>query len=250
MTIAVLRLLTYNICYGGAGREDALATAIRAASPDLAILQEAERPDIVERLARTTGMAEWGAAAGRSLAFLSRIPIAAYEWHRARWAQHAYLEIVPRDVDVRIFGLHLSAIHSNVTERRRAYELRALLRRIAAQHDGFHIVTGDFNTVAPGEQLDLRRLPPRLRAIVWLTGRTIRWVTIRMMIEAGYADAFRLLHPDEEGFTFPTWDPHVRLDYAFVPSAYTNRVKACEIGTALPGGRSASDHFPLTCELA
>jgi len=44
-----------------------------------------------------------------------------------------------------------------------------LLRRaIAAHQHGFHVLAGDFNTLAPGEQLEVGRLPRRLRPFVWL----------------------------------------------------------------------------------
>ena len=56
----ILRLLSYNIRYGGAGREQALTTVIAAAAPDLVILQEATKPGVVERVAQATGMAQWG----------------------------------------------------------------------------------------------------------------------------------------------------------------------------------------------
>jgi hypothetical protein len=118
-----------------------------------------------------------------------------------------------------IFGVHLSAIHSNLAERRRAYELRSLLRGIAHHQDGFHVIAGDFNTLAPGEPLDVKRLPPRLRALVWLTGRSLHWTTIRLMLDGGYRDGYRL-HSTDPGFTFPTWDPHVRLDYIFLPAVF------------------------------
>jgi exodeoxyribonuclease-3 len=104
-------------------------------------------------------------------------------------------------------------------------------------------VVGDFNTLAPGEELDVRRLPLRLKTFVWLSGGRIRWRTIAAMIEAGYVDSYRSLHRDE-GFTFPTWDPHVRLDYVFTPGGFAGRVKECEV-VRDGGAREASDHFPL-----
>ena len=48
----VLRLLTYNIWRGGVGRERSLAAVINAQAPDIVVLQEATRPDVVARLAR------------------------------------------------------------------------------------------------------------------------------------------------------------------------------------------------------
>ena len=97
--------------------------------------------------------------------------------------------------------------------------------------------------------LDMRRLPPHIRAFAFITGKTIRWVTIRMMLEAGYADAYRVLQPSGEGATFPTSDPHVRLDYAFVPDAFKGQLTGCTVVRDIPAARDASDHFPLLTEL-
>ncbi len=85
-------LLTYNILRGGAGREDALASVIRASEADLVVLQEATSPAVVARLAESTGMAQWMARRGSSLAFLSRQPVVSYRWRRPAWSQHAILE--------------------------------------------------------------------------------------------------------------------------------------------------------------
>ena len=241
------RLLSYNIRRGGLGREDALASVVAASEPDLVILQEATDPDAVERVARAAGLAHWASRRRVSVAFLSRRPVEASRWTRPRWAQHAFLEVT-LDTGASILGVHLSAVHSNWTERRRLVELRALLARIHAGHPGFHLVTGDFNTLAAGEELDLSRLPPRLRIVTWLTGRRIRWQTIQRLVEAGYTDAFRALHVDEPGHTFPTWDPHLRLDYTFVPTGFSDRVRACEV-VDHPAARAASDHFPLLTEI-
>jgi exodeoxyribonuclease-3 len=238
-----VRLLTYNIRKGGAGREAPLAEVIAQAAPDIVILQEATRPAVVAELGRRLGL-QGGSVAGGSVAFLSRLPIVHHAWHRPRVSRHAFLEVAPRDLPVRIVGVHLSAVHAAWTERRRALELHALLRSIAAHTHGFHVLTGDFNTLAPGELLEMRRLPRRLRALVWLSGGTVRYQTIRRILDAGYADAYRSLHPDSPGPTFPTWDPHVRLDYLFLPAADAGRVCSCEVVTAGPV-RDASDHLPL-----
>jgi exodeoxyribonuclease-3 len=207
-------------------------------------LQEATRPDVVERLATLTSMTTFGASPGRSLGFLSRVPMAEHHWIRPRWSQHAFLELVPEAGGLRIFGLHLSAVHAAWTEARRVRELRSLLAAIK-QHGGtHHIVAGDFNTLAPDERLDVTKLPRRLRLLVWLSGGRIRWQTIAIMLGADYVDGFRQLHPSDAGLTFPTWDPHVRLDYRFVRQRDAGRLKSCEI-MDVPGAREASDHLPL-----
>lgn len=243
-----LRILSYNIQRGGIGREDALATVILEADVDVVILQEATRRDVVARLAARTGFAEYGVSPGRSLAFLSRFAIERHRWVRPRFSHHAFLEVVPSALNVHIVGVHLSAVHAAWTERRRVHELRALLAELAHQTRP-HLVIGDFNTLAPGEELEVARLPRRLRLLVWLSGGRIRWQTIAIMLGAGYADAFRTAREAEPGATFPTWDPHVRLDYAFLPSDETAQLIDCRVLTEGAALRRASDHFPLRLEL-
>ncbi len=244
----ILKLLSYNIKLGGAGRENVIASVINSQSPDIAILQEARRPDVVRRIADATGMTTVICARGRSVACISRVPLASHRYARPLFSQHAFLEIVPRDLDVRVFGVHLSAVHAAWTERRRVHELRGLLNVTRKYADAFHLLVGDFNTLAPNEALDISRLPYRLRVLVWLSGGRIRWQTIAIMLGANYVDGFRVCQQTGTGFTFPTWDPHVRLDYAFLPKAFTDRLVSCGVVSEAPDIKRASDHFPLRIE--
>lgn len=249
MSAVIRRLLSYNIRYGGAGREDALADVIAAAKPDVVILQEATDPRVVERLAAATGFASCGSRPGYSTGYLSRTPVAHHAWHHPRGSRHAFLEVVVEETSLRVFGLHLSAWFSKWSERRRAREIRALLDGIRAHQHGFHVVAGDFNALAPGELLEAARMPRWIRAMVWLSGRDIARDTIQVMLDEGYADAWRTLHPLSAGYTFPTWDPHVRLDYVFTPTRYADRISVCEVVQEPLIVRSASDHFPLMVEI-
>jgi endonuclease/exonuclease/phosphatase family metal-dependent hydrolase len=244
-----LRVLSYNIMRGGVGREQPLAAIINAQAPDIVVLQEATRPDVVERLAQATDMIVSGAMRGRSLGFMSRVPIQEHHWIRPRWSRHAFLEIVPEGSGIRIFGVHLSAVHAAWTEARRVRELRSLLQAIKEHDQTHHVLVGDFNTLAPDERLDVSKLPLRLRALVWLSGGRIRWQTIAIVLGAGYVDGYRLLNEGEPGLTFPTWDPHVRLDYVFVPAAFADHLVACHVVTGLPALRQASDHLPVLADL-
>ena len=242
------RLLTYNIRLGGAGRVDPIARIVNACAPDLVLLQEATRPDVVAQIAARTGMADWRAFPRQSLGYMSRAEVTQASWHQPRFSHHAFVDILPAGQSFRVFGVHLSAVHAAWTERRRVYELRALLRAVAEHEGGMHVLAGDFNTLAPGALLDLKRLPFRLRPFVWLSGGRIKWRTIQTVLDAGYVDAFRLKHPDDPGYTMPAHDPHVRLDYAFVPAAYTDRVRQCGVA-GHPDAAAASDHLPLVLDL-
>ena len=225
-----------------------LAAVIRAAAPDVVVFQEATRPAVIENLARETAMPYWGSRRGESLGYLSRQALDHVEWRKPRVSRHAFLEIVPAGGAWRVVGVHLSAVHAAWTEARRMYELRALLLAIQQHQHGPHVLVGDFNTLAPGELLDIRKLPARLRALVWLSGGKIRWRTIQGVLDAGYVDAFRFLQPDLVGYTFPTWAPHARLDYLFVPQPCVGRVSRCQVFAA-EEVRGASDHFPLIADL-
>ena len=245
-----LRLLSYNIRFGGGGREQALAETIVAAAPDLVVFQEATDPVVIERLAEDTKFPFWAARRNHSIGFLSLQQVDYYEWHYPAGARHSFLEIVPAGGKVRVFGLHLSARFSKWDERRRTREIRSLLDGIKRHQDGFHVLVGDFNTLAPGEVLELHRLPAWIRALIWISGRKLQRESIQLMLDAGYADGFRTLHPDIKGYTFPTWDPHVRLDYVFAPKTFVNRLVKCEVVTEPKERiRAASDHCPLIAEL-
>jgi exodeoxyribonuclease-3 len=139
-------------------------------------------------------------------------------------------------------------VHSAWTERRRVYELQALLKVVRAGEQGFHVLAGDFNTLAPDATLDRHRLPLRLRPMLWASGGRVRWRTITTVIEAGYVDAFRTCHPDQPGYTMPTWDPHVRLDYVFVPSRFAHGIVSCDIVNHRDRV-AASDHLPVIAAL-
>ena len=245
-----LRLLSYNIKFGGRGREQALTDVITGVNPDVVLLQEATDPAVIERLARDTGLPHWGSRPAFSMGFLTRIPVAHHAWHRPVGARHAFLELALEGVECRIFGLHLVAWFSKWTERKRAREIRALLHGIREHQHGFHLIAGDFNALAPGELLQVTRMPRWIRAMVWLSGRDISRETIQTMLDEGYVDGWRRLHPTGEGYTFPTWDPHVRLDYAFVPSKHADRIAVCEVLFA-PAQlvKDASDHAPMLVEL-
>ena len=168
---------------------------------------------------------------------------------RPRWSQHAFLDIALEGCELRIFGVHLSAVHAAWTEARRVRELRSLLAAIGDRADSPHVLVGDFNTIAPDERLDVARLPRRLRLLVYLSGGRIRWQTVAIVLGAGYVDGFRQLHASDPGPTFPTWDPNVRLDYVFVPKALAPKLIACDVVTSAAAAAGASDHFPISAQI-
>ena len=70
-----LTLLSYNIRYGGAGRERQLAEAIRACDADIVLLQEATLPHVVERVVTAEGLAAVREHLARRLPALGSAPV-------------------------------------------------------------------------------------------------------------------------------------------------------------------------------
>jgi exonuclease III len=72
------------------------------------------------------------------------------------------------------------------------------------------------------------------------------------MVQAGYTDCLRTLHPRAGGFTCPSYQPAVRIDYIFATKGLAQRLTRCEVvgrsGELAALARRASDHFPLMAE--
>ncbi len=245
-----MRLLSYNIRYGGRGREAALARVITACAPDVVVLQEATDPAVVARLAAATRLPAFGSRPGQSLGYLARTAPVSADWRWLPSARHAHLDLQPAGTRWRILGVHLRAMHVRWAERRRVLDVEALLRSLAPLAERPHVVTGDFNSLPPGSALDLGLLPWRLRPLVWLGGRRLTWRAVQVMEEAGYADAWSATDGARPGMTFPAAAPHLRLDYAFVPRAAADAVTGCRPVTDAPAVSAASDHLPLLVELS
>lgn len=241
-----IRLLSYNIRFGGIGREERIAAVVNQIRPDIVVLQEATKPEVVERIAFLCDMPHSGAKRSHSTAFISRVEASNFQWYYHRDLQRAILEIEVEGV--RIYNIHLRATHSNYTERGRMREVRALLDAIEEKSKDFHILVGDFNTLAPGELLNMQKLPWRYRILAFLLGGRIQYRAIQLMLDAEYVDIYRRLHT-QPGFTFPAWDPNVRLDYVFAPAGFAGRVSKCEVVADITEPERATDHLPLIAEI-
>ncbi len=80
----------------------------------------------------------------------------------------------------------------------------------------------------------------------------IRFLTGRLTLEGqrgNLVDAWALLHPDEPGFTWPTWEPRERIDYIFVSPSV--RVHEIALAATEPNAQGIypSDHCGLVAEV-
>ena len=137
------------------------------------------------------------------------------------------------------------------------YKLRWLERLIAhaaelVSRSSPVILAGDFNVI-PTER-DVYK-PER-----WVDDALFRPEVrdaYRRLVEQGWTDALRALHPDERIYTF--WDyfrnafarnAGLRIDHLLLSSSVADRLVAADVDREARGWEKASDHAPTWIELA
>lgn len=242
-----MQIIGYNIRKNGYGREDLIANVLRHTMPDIVILAEASDPQTVSRIAQLAGFPHFVARKGYSVAFLSRQSPKSFQWYENPSFRSPILEIVSEN-GVYIYGVHLYAVLSNRMERRRVQEIKALTALTASRWQTPHLLIGDFNTIAPGDTIDIGSMPRWLRWLIRFNGGDVRRDAIASLLDQGYVDVFRYCHPQDTGYTLPTPSPNSRLDYAFTPRIHLSRIRGCRTLHEPDSVRLASDHYPLLLE--
>lgn len=243
-----MRIVSYNIRFGGRERIAFLGAVLASLDPDVVLLQEATDPVAVDRIARGAGLGHVYRRPGWGVAALSAEPLRGHQWHRPGRSR-GWVEVVPAgEPHVRLLGLHLPAGLSARGERARLRSVDTLLEWAGGRVDDNTLLVGDLNSVASGDEPRIRAMPLWLRLLLRFDGG-IRTDVQDRLAAAGWVDAFRHLHPDEPGYTLPALAPQVRLDYALVPPALLPLVRACAPAEDTPLVGRASDHLPLVVDL-
>jgi hypothetical protein len=93
---------------------------------------------------------------------------------------------------------------------------------------------------------------PRSAALDRVLNRFIERWTVPRLIEAGYVDCYREVHPEGNGYTSATWMPAARVDYVFADPRLGQRLQRCEVVGGEdhpdPDVVAASDHFPVLAD--
>lgn len=238
--------MSFNIQEGGHGRLPAIAGVLRQQNPDAVALLEASSRAGVECLARELGMeAAFGDANNPMghIAWLSRLPIRRVSNHRHPGLAKTLFEIEVGwgGTPIRLFATHLSSRWDPPEPIEEIPIILDVLRPLAGLP---HLLVGDFNALAPGDPVGT---PP--------DGVTKRGdaadgaprAAIRMLLEAGYIDLYRMRHPRSPGYTYPSAQPWLRLDYIFASLPIAALLKDSDVVT-VDGVAGASDHLPVWAE--
>ncbi len=248
----IVRVLTYNIQDGGAGREDLIQEVLQSSRADICLLQEVIDPEFIRRLAGALNQNYFVTQSHgkHQAALLTRFPIASQNTLHPGRLTHPLLEAAVEykpGSTLALFGVHLVAPAFDLRiELRRVKQIGEIFKRIGGLRPGPYVMAGDFNAIAPGDSINLKDLPASLRLSIRLHGGTVARQAISQVRKAGLIDCYRQVHPDAPGYTLPAARPDARLDYIFADPALS--LAASEVVTGPESVRTASDHLPVWAE--
>jgi exodeoxyribonuclease-3 len=241
-------------------RIDHVTAWIKLQQPDVLLLQELKATEFPALVFQALGY-ESVAVTQKSyngVAVLSRHPIETINTTLAgdETDSHArYLELTIEGI--RIVNIYLPNGNPVGTEKF-AYKLAwmdRLLEKISAwrKEDLPVLVGGDFNVIP--EDIDCHKPSSWIRDALFQPEPRSRY---RALLDLGYTDAFRFLHPGETGqFTF--WDyfrqafEHnrgIRIDHFLLSSKLADRLQSCVIDRGPRAQERPSDHTPIMVELS
>ena len=256
-----IRVMTFNLWHGGDGGEQPLAQSIaviRAAQADIVGLQETrgitvkgqERPDRAAQIATTL---KWHYLdQGGRTGIISRYPIVAST--PKKWGAKIRL---PSGDFVYHFNVHFAPspyqpyqllkipygnapfITSETEAIRYAKSTRGrsaqamLAEVVAAESESLAtFVSGDFNEPSCHDWTDAAE-----RA--GLCPIAVDWPTTKLVMDAGFVDGYRLIHPDPVKSPGMTWTPttqaddpkdhHDRIDFVFVNQSPRVRIQNASV---------------------
>lgn len=237
-----MKVLSYNICEGGTDRLPAIAAVIQRQQPDAVALLEANSHAGAVALAHDLGMhlAFGEANCGYHVAWLSRSPIRRHTNHRHPALAKTLLEIELewKGTPLHLFATHLASRHEPPEP---VDEIRVILDLLVPLAVRSHLLVGDFNALRPGDPTG--EPPAGVIKRGEATAGAAR-LAIGRLVDAGYVDCYRALHPRAPGYTYPAGAPWLRLDYIFASPPLAVHLAECDIVTGAATAR-ASDHLPV-----
>jgi endonuclease/exonuclease/phosphatase family metal-dependent hydrolase len=214
------RVMTYNILFGGVGREGLLRGVVDALRPDVAVFTEVTSAASLDVIAGGVGVHR-AAAASRSgrdhPVIVSRWPILQSDLLGPPWAREKWVAATIRPCGgppIEICGVHLVPQPLWPLELLRRAEIRSLVRQLRPRADRPHLIAGDFNALAPADGFRRDTAPAWVRAQFALQRGWPRWA-LTEMAAAGYIDCYRTCNERDPGYTVSAWNPGARIDYVF-----------------------------------
>jgi len=245
--------MTYNILNGGEGRENYILSVVQAVNPDIVVFQEIDSEEFLKKLAHELYMGYFFFGNGnqkRRVAFISRYPVRSWQSNHSfpTWRNFVEAEIEYQPSRIfRLIGVHPIANLSIIFEIWRWLEMASVIKRYQEYNHEACLIVGDFNAIAPYDQVLIELMPGWLKFILYLQGNRAYPFSIKRLLLAGFIDCYRFITTDS-GFTLPPPKPNTRLDYCFVNDKMQASLKNCWVVYEPPIVEKASDHYPVVAE--
>ena len=228
-------------------------------APDILLLQELKGTDFPTDAFKALGY-ESVAVTQKSyngVAILSRHPIETINTTLAGDEADSHARYLESTINgLRIVNIYLPNGNPVGTEKF-AYKL-AWMDRLEKQMSAWReqalpvVIGGDFNVIP--EDIDCHKPSSWIKDALFQPEPRARY---RALLNMGYTDAFRALHPEETGqFTF--WDyfrqafEHnrgIRIDHFLLSPAIADRLESCVIDRGPRSQERPSDHTPIVLGL-
>jgi endonuclease/exonuclease/phosphatase family metal-dependent hydrolase len=240
--VAVFRVMTYNILYGGVGREPLIRDVVEAIHPDVAVFTEVTAAGSFDGIAEAVGPHRAEGAIrknGQRAVIVSRWPVLGSRVLGPPWAPQKWVEAAFQPFGgppLRVCGVHFVPQPLWPFELFRRTEVRSLVEQLRPIGHVPHIIAGDFNALMPGDAFRREDAELWVRIETALQGGWPRWA-LKGLAAAGYTDCYRACHQRDDGFTVPAWSPAFRVDYVFASASLSPALKAA--GTIAPEAAAA-----------
>lgn len=253
-----LKIASWNINSIRA-RLDHVTAWLTQHEPDVLLLQElkgAEFPDAVFK--------KWGyesvavtQKAYNGVAVMSRLPIETINKVLAGDEADSHARFLETTIaEIRIVSIYLPNGNppSSINFAYKLAWMDRLINEMVSwkQKNVPVVIGGDFNVIP--EDIDCHKPSSWAHDALFQPEPRARY---RAMLDLGYMDAFRKLHPGEGGhFTF--WDYFrqsfannrgIRIDHFLLSPPLAKRLVSCEIDKSPRGAEKPSDHVPIVVEL-
>lgn len=249
-----LCVMSYNIWLGGEDRLPLIQNVIQGQNPDVVALLEANNRANAETLAQNLRMHLAFGEANNPFhgAWLSCLQIVRAHTYRppTLTKMMVEIEVIWEDAPLYLFATHFSAGRDRTGNERRLEEVHAvldILRPMRERQGCRHLLVGDFNAIAPSDPVG-----PGHNIIKDNSSTDVAFSreVIGLILEAGYTDCYRAMHPDEAnqpGYTYKLPNPWLRLDYIFASPEMAPRLCASGVIESKEAHK-ASDHLPIWAE--
>jgi exodeoxyribonuclease-3 len=255
-----MKIATYNV-NGVNGRLPVLLRWLDEEQPDIVCLQELKAPQDrfpLEAIQALGYSAVWlGQSSWNGVAILAR-GAEPHEIRRGLPGDPA--DTQSRYIEAAVGGIVVACLYlpngNPAPGPKFDYKLawfERLIRRAAAllEHGVPVVIAGDFNVMpteldvyAPERWVDDALFRPEVRA------------AYARLIDQGWTDALRALHPDQRIYTFWKYfrnafarDAGLRIDHLLLSPAVAPRLKAAGVDRQVRGWEKTSDHAPVWIEL-